>query len=277
MIFVLLLTLLASIAIVFLQHSHNHFLELLSNYVTGETENIISVDEVIPFKERKVNDDNLENGITKVKQEGVNGKKKIIFRVTKDRNGAEINRARVGEEVITEPIDKIVAVGTKKVSANNNTNRAPSSNSNNGSGNNNASNNSSNNKSIGSDRSQPSSSTNPTKTPDNNNTSTIHYCSNRLMTTRQTSDHILIWTRTYIKTNVPCGHTGSKYDSHGVEISAAEYNLAQSKPYHTPKYGVLETASRDCGVAVDDNDYYLKNGYKHMDTSCYSNYIENWW
>lgn len=68
--------------------------------------------EEIPFETKYENDSNLEEGQSKVKQEGVKGVKTIIYKVTYT-DGAETNREKTSEEVTTKPVDKIVIKGTK--------------------------------------------------------------------------------------------------------------------------------------------------------------------
>lgn len=89
-------------------------MQKIDGYLTGETENEISVEEEIPFGKKTIEDGNIAEGVEEKRQEGKNGKKRIVFRVTKDKDGKEINREVAREEVISEPVDEIIAVGTKK-------------------------------------------------------------------------------------------------------------------------------------------------------------------
>lgn len=70
-------------------------------------------DKVIPFITRKVKDKNLPEGEEKVVQEGKDGKLTIVYSITKV-NGKESSRKAVEQKVSVKPIDKVIAVGTKK-------------------------------------------------------------------------------------------------------------------------------------------------------------------
>lgn len=106
------------VSIAYLAVSNNNQINAFTNYFTGDTESEISVFEDIPFSSKEVEDGNLEKGISKVTQQGIDGKKKITFRITKDQDGNEINRTIVSEEIINKPVDEIVAIGTKKEESN---------------------------------------------------------------------------------------------------------------------------------------------------------------
>lgn len=66
----------------------------------------------IPFESSTVNDPNLPQGQTVVKVAGVNGIKTLTFEITY-RDGAEISRTLVKEEVTKAPVTQVTAVGTK--------------------------------------------------------------------------------------------------------------------------------------------------------------------
>ncbi|WP_410655306.1 transglycosylase family protein [Amycolatopsis sp. lyj-112] len=78
---------------------------------TGVT--MVKQNEEIAPPEQKVDDPTLEKGKTKVEDPGTPGQKTVTYKVTK-RNGKEVDREKVSEEVITEAKPKIVKVGTKK-------------------------------------------------------------------------------------------------------------------------------------------------------------------
>lgn len=67
--------------------------------------------ETIPFSEEQREDAKLTKGQTKVVQEGANGEKKLIYKVTY-KNGKETARELVSEEVTQQPISRVVALGT---------------------------------------------------------------------------------------------------------------------------------------------------------------------
>lgn len=70
--------------------------------------------EKIAFKTVRRDDPNLEKGKQKVVQEGKEGKRKKTFEIRRE-NGQEISRKQIGEEVVQEPQNKIISVGTKEV------------------------------------------------------------------------------------------------------------------------------------------------------------------
>lgn len=73
----------------------------------------LTVEEEIPFGEEKVTDVNLATGTSEVKQLGEVGAKRSYYNVLYI-NGEEVSRELVKEEVIREPVSRIVAVGAKK-------------------------------------------------------------------------------------------------------------------------------------------------------------------
>ena len=82
--------------------------ELLRNggrMVTEEVE--------VPFGEETVRDADLPTGQTEVRQLGEVGRKKVNYNVLYVDN-AEVSREVVSEEVVQEPVTRIVAVGVKK-------------------------------------------------------------------------------------------------------------------------------------------------------------------
>lgn len=73
----------------------------------------LTVEEEIPFGEEKVTDVNLATGTSEVRQLGEVGAKRSYYNVLYV-NGEEVSRELVREEVIREPVSRIVAVGAKK-------------------------------------------------------------------------------------------------------------------------------------------------------------------
>jgi uncharacterized protein YabE (DUF348 family) len=69
--------------------------------------------ETIDAPEQRVDDPDLEKGKTQVEDPGTPGEKMVTYKVTQ-KNGKEIGRETVSEQVITQPKPKIVHVGTKK-------------------------------------------------------------------------------------------------------------------------------------------------------------------
>lgn len=82
-------------------------------FVTYPGKKIVTKEEKIPFKERRVEDPNLEEGTTKVKTEGENGKKVVIYEIDVDSKKKKVLQTVVA----SKPIDRVIAVGTKPVDA----------------------------------------------------------------------------------------------------------------------------------------------------------------
>lgn len=73
-------------------------------------------EEQIDYEIETRKDNSLYAGERKVVQNGQKGKKLVTYQVTKE-NGVEIDREKLGEEIVSEPVPKIVAVGTKIVAS----------------------------------------------------------------------------------------------------------------------------------------------------------------
>lgn len=69
--------------------------------------------EEIPYETERNDNPDLESGIENVIQEGQVGELTITESVTYDKNGEEINREVISEEVTIEPINEIIDVGTQ--------------------------------------------------------------------------------------------------------------------------------------------------------------------
>ena len=69
--------------------------------------------ETIAFETTYVNDDNMKKGAEKVQTEGQEGEKIVTASVTYV-NGVETNREVLNEEVTTEVVNEVIAVGTGK-------------------------------------------------------------------------------------------------------------------------------------------------------------------
>ncbi len=69
--------------------------------------------ESILFETEKVENAELEKGTERVKREGINGVKTITYEITKT-DGVETARVKKSEVVTTEPVNKIIEVGTKE-------------------------------------------------------------------------------------------------------------------------------------------------------------------
>lgn len=79
-------------------------------YVTNPGHQIAMVEEPIPFAETTVNDPNTLAGQTVVQNQGVAGKKVVVYEIAKDGS-----RKALQEVVMVEPVNKVTAKGTKIV------------------------------------------------------------------------------------------------------------------------------------------------------------------
>lgn len=70
----------------------------------------VTIEEEIPYIEKKIKDFNLEPGTTEVRQYGEVGRKKTVYNIEYEDN-VEVSREFVSEEVVKEPVERIVAVG----------------------------------------------------------------------------------------------------------------------------------------------------------------------
>ncbi|MEA5119767.1 MAG: DUF348 domain-containing protein [Propionibacterium sp.] len=71
--------------------------------------------EKIDYQSVRAEDSTLAKGVTKVTTEGKPGEKKVLYQVT-SVDGTEESRTVLSEEVITQPVDEQVSVGTKATS-----------------------------------------------------------------------------------------------------------------------------------------------------------------
>ncbi|MET9317230.1 G5 domain-containing protein [Kribbella sp. NPDC003505] len=67
---------------------------------------------VIPFKKKTVADGSLAKGETAIRTAGVNGTRRLVYRVTYV-NGVQTAKKLVRQEVTKEPRSQVTAVGTK--------------------------------------------------------------------------------------------------------------------------------------------------------------------
>lgn len=73
----------------------------------------LTVEEEVPFVEREVKDVSMEKGTSEVRQLGEVGMKKVTYNILYIDN-VEVSRELVSEEIVKEPVDRVVAVGAKK-------------------------------------------------------------------------------------------------------------------------------------------------------------------
>ena len=96
--------------------------EILQSY-TSIVEKIVTIQEEIPFETvTKDVSNGSESTQDRVVQAGSNGLKEITYRI-KYQNGKEIEKEKISENIIKEPVDKIVEVRTKVVTSRGNTAR----------------------------------------------------------------------------------------------------------------------------------------------------------
>ncbi len=77
----------------------------------------ITVEEEVAFSERTVKDYNLSPGETEVRQLGEVGRKKIVYNVQYVDN-VETSKELVSEEIIKNPVERIVAIGASWIERN---------------------------------------------------------------------------------------------------------------------------------------------------------------
>lgn len=88
--------------------------EIAENY-SNITEEIITVQEEIPFETITKDVSNGSNTTNRVMQAGKNGIKEVTYKV-KYKDGIEIERIELSSKVIKEPVNKIVRIQTKVTS-----------------------------------------------------------------------------------------------------------------------------------------------------------------
>ena len=77
----------------------------------------ITEEQEIPFSEEKIKDYNIPAGTTEVRQLGEVGRKKVLYNVL-SVEGKEVSRELISEEVLSEPVTRIVAVGANEIERN---------------------------------------------------------------------------------------------------------------------------------------------------------------
>ena len=81
------------------------------------TEKIVEEDETIPFETiTKDVSDGASSTKNKVLQEGVEGKKKVTYKI-KYQNDTEIEKNKISEEIIQEPVNKIIQVSSNVITS----------------------------------------------------------------------------------------------------------------------------------------------------------------
>ncbi|MBR5027428.1 G5 domain-containing protein [Candidatus Saccharibacteria bacterium] len=75
---------------------------------------VVTIEEEIPYTEKKVKDYNIPVGTTDVRQLGEVGRVDKVYKVL-SVDGVEISRILLNENVIKEPVERIVAVGASAI------------------------------------------------------------------------------------------------------------------------------------------------------------------
>lgn len=82
------------------------------SFITVETTEQVKKIEGIPYPVEHQPDENMYQGERRVQQKGVEGNKAVVYEILKV-NGQEVNRQPIDEQVLKEPVEEIVLVGTK--------------------------------------------------------------------------------------------------------------------------------------------------------------------
>ena len=77
-----------------------------------KTETITEYED-IDFISRTIEDPNYNYGETYVATAGIKGQKALVYEVTYDEDGKETERKLVNENIVREPVEEVVAVGTR--------------------------------------------------------------------------------------------------------------------------------------------------------------------
>lgn len=79
--------------------------------ITRVEEKVIKESESIEYETVVQKDENLDNSIKKVVQEGINGEKEITMKLILE-DGQEVNRTVIEEKVLKEPVQEVIVQGT---------------------------------------------------------------------------------------------------------------------------------------------------------------------
>jgi len=82
--------------------------------ITRNGGRVLTVDEEIPFGEEEIKDYDLKPGVSEVRQLGEVGTKRLSYNVLY-KDGKEVSRELVNEEIIRKPVSRIVAVGASEI------------------------------------------------------------------------------------------------------------------------------------------------------------------
>ncbi len=82
--------------------------------ISVETLEEVTLQELIPFETEYVYDEEMWIVQKEILTEGMEGQKEIVYHITRE-NGTEVERVKVAEKVVTEPVTKVEARGTAQV------------------------------------------------------------------------------------------------------------------------------------------------------------------
>lgn len=237
----------------YLSFTQNSVFDQLYYFISDYTETEETIEEDISYITQQVEDENLDEGATKTQQEGVVGRRRITYRVLRDKSGREIKRTIISDEIITTPTDEIIAKGAKKPEE-----PEPEESSSSisysydsggyayyGGGSSSYSGNSDGGYSGGGgQQAQPQQESTPAQT------SSIHYC-----TTPHPAPNGKYYERLYLKQDKPCGQTGTQWDNHYIEVSESEYYSHDFKWDYGGMYGIYEIRTENCGTWNPEHSY----------------------
>ncbi|WP_251554429.1 peptidoglycan DD-metalloendopeptidase family protein [Neobacillus muris] len=86
----------------------------LQPYVEVVVDKEVNQREEIPFAQQTEEDASMDKGETKVKQEGQNGARSVTYSIS-EQNGATVKKEQTSEQILQQPVDKIVVKGTKVI------------------------------------------------------------------------------------------------------------------------------------------------------------------
>lgn len=78
------------------------------------TDEILTVEESVPFASTRVEDASLLKGVEEITQAGVEGKTSATYRVTSNQEDVEISREIIAKSAPVAPVEEIIKVGVKE-------------------------------------------------------------------------------------------------------------------------------------------------------------------
>ena len=87
---------------------------VLKPYVDIIFEKMTKVSEEIPYQTKVIEDNSMYKGESKIEQQGAPGEKIVTYQIV-ERNGEQIKKKLQEEEIVTEPVDRVIRKGTKVI------------------------------------------------------------------------------------------------------------------------------------------------------------------